>query len=63
MYIWFNYKHFLFQSIEWRRKYKIDALREDFKQPEVLSKYFPAGFVGRDKLFNPRTSKIIIFII
>ncbi|XP_046633860.1 SEC14-like protein 2 [Daphnia pulicaria] len=40
-------------SIEWRRKFKIDALREELKEPEVLSKYFPAGFVGRDKFFNP----------
>uniref|UniRef100_A0A0P5N3Q7 Cral/trio domain-containing protein n=2 Tax=Daphnia magna TaxID=35525 RepID=A0A0P5N3Q7_9CRUS len=40
-------------SLDWRRKYKIDTLLDDFKPPEVLAKYFPAGFVGRDKFLNP----------
>ncbi|EFX85364.1 hypothetical protein DAPPUDRAFT_222617 [Daphnia pulex] len=49
-------------SIEWRRKFKIDALREELKEPEVLSKYFPAGFVGRDKSFNPSMESAIKLI-
>ncbi len=36
--------------MEWRRKYKIDTLVEDYKAPEVLTKYFSAGHVGVDKL-------------
>ncbi|KZS17843.1 putative SEC14 protein 2 [Daphnia magna] len=40
-------------SLEWRRRYKIDSLREDFKPPDVLRKYFSAGFVGQDKLQSP----------
>ncbi len=39
--------------MEWRRQYRIDNLLEDFKSPEVLKKYFAAGFVGRDKQRNP----------
>jgi len=37
------------QSMEWRWKYKIDTLVEDYKAPEVLTKYFSAGHVGVDK--------------
>lgn len=48
------------KSLEWRRRYKIDSLREDFKPPDVLRKYFSAGFVGQDKLQSPCTYYIII---
>lgn len=46
------------KSLEWRRQYKIDDIRDDFKPPDVLRKYFSAGLVGRDKLQSPciRTS-------
>ncbi|XP_046633881.1 SEC14-like protein 2 [Daphnia pulicaria] len=37
-------------SMEWRRKYKIETLEEDYKTPEVLTKYYSAGHVGVDKL-------------
>uniref|UniRef100_A0A0P5M7D1 Cral/trio domain-containing protein n=1 Tax=Daphnia magna TaxID=35525 RepID=A0A0P5M7D1_9CRUS len=40
-------------SLEWRRQYKIDRILEDFKPPEVLTKYFSAGFVGRDITQSP----------
>nr|CAH0109547.1 unnamed protein product [Daphnia galeata] len=40
-------------SLEWRRQHRIDHIREEFKPPEVLSKYFSAGFVGRDNVHNP----------
>lgn len=36
--------------MEWRRKYKIETLEEDYKTPEVLTKYYSAGHVGVDKL-------------
>jgi len=37
------------KSVEWRRKYKIDAMIKDYKAPEVLTKYFSAGHIGVDK--------------
>ncbi|XP_046460746.1 SEC14-like protein 2 [Daphnia pulex] len=40
-------------SLEWRRHHKIDAIRDDFKPPEVLKKYFSASLVGRDKMQSP----------
>lgn len=40
-------------SLEWRRKHRINTILEDFESPEVLKKYYPAGCVGRDKLFGP----------
>ena len=40
--------------MEWRRQHRIDTLLEEFIPPEVLTKYFPAGFVGRIKLKDPR---------
>ena len=41
------------QSFEWRRLYKIDTIIEDFKPPEVLTKYIAGGCVGRDRFLNP----------
>jgi hypothetical protein len=40
--------------LEWRRHHKIDAIRDDFKPPEVLKQYFSASLVGRDKMQSPR---------
>lgn len=37
-------------SMEWRRKYKVDAVLQDYEIPEVLTKYFAAGYIGVDKL-------------
>ena len=37
------------KSVEWRRKYKIDAMIKDYKAPDVLTKYFSAGHIGVDK--------------
>lgn len=35
--------------MNWRRKYKMNALRECYQPSEVLSKYFAAGHIGVDK--------------
>ncbi len=43
--------------MDWRRQHRIDSILDEFKPPEVLAKYFPAGFVGQDKLKNPRKNK------
>ena len=57
-YIWtyelFTHLSILLKSMEWRRQHRIDTLLEEFIPPEVLTKYFPAGFVGRIKLKDPR---------
>lgn len=39
-------------SMNWRRKYKIDSLRECYQSPEVLTKYFAAGHIGVDKFHS-----------
>jgi metal transporter CNNM len=36
--------------MEWRRKYKVDTILQDYKTPEVLTKYFASGYTGVDKL-------------
>lgn len=36
-------------NLSWRQKYKIDTILEDYKPPEVLTKYFPGGLAGCDK--------------
>jgi metal transporter CNNM len=36
--------------MEWRRKYKVDTVLQDYKSPEVLTKYFASGYTGVDKL-------------
>lgn len=41
---------FKIKSMEWRRKYKVDAVLQDYEMPEVLTKYFAAGYIGVDKL-------------
>ena len=41
---------FLNKSMEWRRKYKVDTVLQDYKSPEVLTKYFASGYTGVDKL-------------
>nr|CAH0109544.1 unnamed protein product [Daphnia galeata] len=33
-------------SMEWRRKYKVDTVLQDYKSPEVLTKYFASGYTG-----------------
>lgn len=38
--------------MNWRRKYKIDSLRECYQSPEVLTKYFAAGHIGVDKFHS-----------
>ena len=47
--------------MEWRRQYRVDTLLDEFKSPEVVAKYFAAGFVGRDKQRNPRKKLDINF--
>ncbi|XP_046460717.1 SEC14-like protein 2 [Daphnia pulex] len=37
-------------SMEWRRKYKVDTILQEYKSPEVLTKYFASGYTGVDKL-------------
>ena len=49
---------FLVKSMEWRRQYRVNTILEEFDAPEVMSKYFSAGIVGRDKLLNPCELKI-----
>ena len=39
--------------MEWRRLYRIDTIQEEFKPPEVLTKYFAAGIPGQDKFLGP----------
>ncbi|XP_077987784.1 SEC14-like protein 2 [Glandiceps talaboti] len=39
--------------MEVRDKWKLDTVMEDFEDPEVLTKYFPGGFVGPDKEGSP----------
>ncbi|EFX85553.1 hypothetical protein DAPPUDRAFT_222572 [Daphnia pulex] len=36
--------------MEWRHQHKINTLLDDFTPPEVLAKYFSAGYTGVDKL-------------
>jgi metal transporter CNNM len=36
--------------MEWRHQHKINTLLDDFIPPEVLAKYFSAGYTGVDKL-------------
>lgn len=48
------------QNLEWRRKNRIDFIREEFSEPEVLIKYYPFKTIGCDKLGQPRT-RIINF--
>jgi hypothetical protein len=38
--------------MDWRRKYKIDLLRNGYQSPEVLTKYFSSGHLGVDKFNN-----------
>jgi len=37
-------------SLNWKEKNKIDELVETFQTPEALTKFFPLGQIGRDKL-------------
>ncbi|KAI9561416.1 hypothetical protein GHT06_012373 [Daphnia sinensis] len=39
-------------SMEWRKNNRIDTIIEDFKSPEVLTKYFGVGHIGADKYKN-----------
>ncbi|XP_046460719.1 SEC14-like protein 2 [Daphnia pulex] len=36
-------------SLDWRRKNKIDLLTDSYQSPEVLTKYFSSGHLGVDK--------------
>ncbi|XP_057372019.1 SEC14-like protein 2 [Daphnia carinata] len=36
-------------SMEWRQKNRVDTITEDWKAPEVLTKYCAVGHVGADK--------------
>ncbi|XP_070539154.1 SEC14-like protein 2 [Ptychodera flava] len=39
--------------MDFREKWKMDTIREDFDDPEVILKYFPGGLVGQDKDGSP----------
>lgn len=36
-------------AMRWRREHEIDSILEWWKEPEVMRRYFPTGFVGRDR--------------
>ncbi|XP_046633910.1 SEC14-like protein 2 [Daphnia pulicaria] len=42
-------ENMLRNSLDWRRKYKVDLLNDGYQSPEVLTKYFAAGHLGVDK--------------
>ncbi len=37
------------QMLEWRRLNKVDGMLETWTPPEVMRKYYSAGFSGQDK--------------
>ncbi len=45
----FLFLFFTNQSMDWRRKNKIDLLKDSYQSPEVLTKYFSSGHLGVDK--------------
>ena len=43
---------FLFQSLAWRRKNRVDLIREEFES-EVMNKYYAVNHIGWDKIGQP----------
>ena len=41
------------QHMEFRKKYGMDTILEDYEPPEVIRKYLPGGFFGEDREGHP----------
>ena len=41
------------QHLEWRKKYQVADLTDDWKPIEVLQKCYPVGIIGEDKSGSP----------
>ena len=41
------------QHIDFRQRYELDTILQEWKPPEVLVKYTPGGFFGEDREGHP----------
>ena len=41
------------QHVDFRQRYELDTILEEWTPPEVLAKYTPGGFFGEDREGHP----------